>query len=88
MPCCFNIDFVFNAKKAINKKQKTVNIYEECIFHISAIMPWTGGMIAPPNIIIIKNEDPWDVYSFRPAMLNEKIHGHIIEQNNPPLKKA
>ena len=43
---------------------------------MSAILPWIGGIIAPPNIIIIKNEDPWDVYSFRPAMLNEKITVH------------
>ena len=44
--------------------------------------------MAPPKIIITKNEDPWDVYLPKPVMLNEKIQGHIIEQKRPPLIKA
>ena len=45
-------------------------------------------MIAPPKIIIIKKADPCDVYLPNPAMLNVKIHGHMMEQNKPPDKKA
>ena len=58
------------------------------MFDRSAILPCIGGIIAPPKIIIIKNADPCDVYFFNPEILNEKMHGHIIEQNNPPHKNA
>ena len=44
--------------------------------------------MAPPKIIIIKKAEPWEVYFPKPAILNEKIHGHIIEQKRPPLKNA
>lgn len=54
----------------------------------SANFPCTGGIIAPPNIIIIKNAEPWDVYLPNPAILKVKIHGHMIEQNSPPDKNA
>ena len=55
---------------------------------MSASLPCNGGIIAPPKIIIIKNAEPWEVYLPKPAILNVKIHGHIIEQNNPPDKNA
>ena len=55
---------------------------------MSASLPWSGGIIAPPNIIITKKEDPWEVYFPRPVILSEKMQGHIIEQNNPPVKNA
>ena len=44
--------------------------------------------MAPPKIIITKKEEPCEVYFPRPVMLSEKIQGHIIEQNNPPVRKA
>ena len=50
--------------------------------------PWNGGIMAPPNIIMIKKADPWLVYFPSPATPSEKIHGHIIEQHNPPAIKA
>ena len=37
---------------------------------------------------IIKNAEPCVVYFPKPAIDKVKIQGHIIEQNNPPLKKA
>ena len=55
---------------------------------ISAILPCNGGIIAPPNIIITKKEEPCDVYFPKPLILNANIDGHIIEQNSPPLKNA
>ena len=55
---------------------------------MSAIFPWRGGIIAPPKIIIIKNDEPCDVYFPRPFILKSKMQGHIIEQNKPPLIKA
>ena len=45
-------------------------------------------MIAPPKIIIMRNADPCVVYFPRPAMDNEKILGHMIEQANPPQRNA
>ena len=63
-------------------------IYEKWILNTSAILPCIGGIIAPPKIIIIRNDDPWEVYFFKPVILNEKIHGHMMEQNNPPHKNA
>ena len=53
----------------------------------SDILPWSGGIIAPPRIIMIRNAEPcvWNLPS--PASEREKIQGHIIEQNNPVLKK-
>ncbi len=54
---------------------------------MSAILPWIGGIIAPPKIIITRKPDPWVWYLPRPAKESEKIHGHIIEQNSPALKK-
>src|SRR5476651_2141789 len=53
----------------------------------SAILPCNGGMMAPPNIIIIKNADPWLVYFPKPVMDSAKMDGHIIEQHKPPLMK-
>ena len=55
---------------------------------MSANFPCKGGIIAPPNIIITKKEEPWDVYFPKPWILKAKIEGHIIEQKRPPLKKA
>ena len=55
---------------------------------ISANFPWSGGIIAPPNIIMIKNAEPWDVYFPKPEILNVKIQGHMIEQNKPPESNA
>ena len=55
---------------------------------ISANFPWSGGIIAPPNIIMIKNADPCDVYFPSPEILNVKIQGHMIEQNRPPESNA
>ena len=52
---------------------------------MSANLPCNGGIIAPPRIIIIKKEDPCEVYLPNPLILKSKIQGHIIEQNNPPL---
>jgi hypothetical protein len=37
---------------------------------------------------MIKNEDPSLVYFPSPATAKENIHGHMIEQNKPPLMKA
>src|SRR4051812_38611849 len=51
----------------------------------SAIFPCSGGIIEPPNIIIIKNAEPWLVYLPKPVIANEKMDGHIIEQHKPPL---
>ena len=72
----------------IYKKQITAIQYDSCIPYISANLPCKGGIIAPPNIIITRNEEPWEVYFPRPLILRAKIEGHIIEQNNPPLKNA
>lgn len=55
---------------------------------ISANLPCNGGMIAPPKIIITKNAEPCVWYFPNPPSANEKIHGHMMEQNKPPLKKA
>jgi len=55
---------------------------------ISASLPCIGGIIEPPKIIIIKNAEPCVVYFPSPAIDKAKIAGHIIEQNNPPLKNA
>ena len=44
--------------------------------------------MAPPKIIITKNDEPWDVYFPKPVILKENIHGHMIEQNKPPVRKA
>ena len=55
---------------------------------ISANFPWSGGIIAPPKIIIIKNADPWAVYFPSPEMLRVNIHGHIMEQKSPPESNA
>ena len=44
--------------------------------------------MAPPKIIIIKKEEPWEVYFPNPSIDRAKIQGHIIEQNNPPLINA
>ena len=55
---------------------------------MSASFPWSGGIIAPPNIIITKKEDPCEVYFPSPVILSEKMQGHIIEQNSPPVKNA
>ena len=55
---------------------------------ISAILPCNGGIIAPPNIIITKKEEPCDVYLPKPLILNANIEGHIIEQKSPPVNKA
>ena len=55
---------------------------------MSESFPCNGGMIAPPKIIITKNADPCDWYLPNPANESEKIHGHMMEQNNPALKKA
>ena len=52
---------------------------------ISANFPWIRGIIAPPKIIIIKKDEPWEVYFFKSYILIAKIHGHIIEQKRPPL---
>ena len=73
------------SKKA---KHRTATQYESCIVKISANFPCTGGIIAPPKIIIIKNDEPCEVYFPIPLILNEKIQGHIIEQNKPPVKNA
>lgn len=62
--------------------------YDDCILNISANLPWSGGIIAPPKIIIIRNVDPWEVYLPRPVMLSVNMQGHIIEQNNPPDNNA
>ena len=37
---------------------------------------------------MIKNADPCAVYFPKPVILSAKIHGHMIEQNNPPDNKA
>ncbi len=47
-----------------------------------------GGMNAPPKIIMIKKPDAWLVYFPKPAVANEKMQGHMIEQNKPPVKNA
>ena len=54
---------------------------------MSAIFPCNGGIIAPPKIIITRKEEPCEVYFPKPVILSEKIQGHIIEQNKPPLMK-
>ena len=54
----------------------------------SANFPCIGGIIPPPKIIIIKNAEPCVVYFPSPATDKLNMHGHIIEQNKPPLKKA
>ena len=53
----------------------------------SANFPCIGGIIAPPRIIITRNEEPCEVYFPRFFILSEKILGHIIEQNKTKLKK-
>ena len=58
------------------------------MLNTSASFPCTGGIIAPPRIIIIKKADPCEVYFPRPAILKVKIQGHIMEQNKPPDKNA
>src|SRR6266702_83181 len=55
---------------------------------VSATNPWMGGMIDPPNIIMIRKVDPWAVYLPRPVIDRVKIEGHMIEQQRPPLMKA
>ena len=37
---------------------------------------------------MIKKADPCEVYFPNPEILNEKIHGHMIEQNKPPESNA
>ena len=37
---------------------------------------------------MIKNAEPCEVYFPKPLMLNTKMHGHMMEQNSPPLRKA
>ena len=56
------------------------------IISMSANLPCISGIMAPPKIIIIKNEDPWEVYFFKSYILIAKMQGHIIEQKRPPLK--
>jgi hypothetical protein len=63
-------------------------MYDWWIPLVSASIPCTGGIIEPPNIIIIKNADPWLVYLPKPVTDNEKIDGHMIEQHKPPLINA
>lgn len=53
---------------------------------LSANIPCNGGIKAPPRIIIIKKPEAWLVYFPNPAVANEKMQGHMIEQNKPPLK--
>ena len=85
MPCAFNTDFNFSARKANKAKHPAATKYELCmLFVASPNAPWNGGMMAAPNIIMIKNADPWLVYLPRPPTPNEKIQGHIIEQHKPP----
>lgn len=55
---------------------------------LSANTPCIGGIIDPPNIIIINNDDPWLVYLPKPAMAKAKMDGHMIEQHKPPLIMA
>src|ERR1700741_1444116 len=54
----------------------------------SESLPWIGGMIPPPKIIMIKNAAPCLVYFPNPAIDKLKIDGHMIEQNKPPLNIA
>ena len=49
----------------------------------SEIKPIPKGNTAPPTIMIMRSEDPWLVYSFKPAIESVKILDHIIELNNP-----
>ena len=63
-------------------------IYEKWILKWSDNNPWTGGMNAPPKIIMIKNEEACPVNFPIPAIANEKIQGHMMEQKSPPLKNA
>jgi len=39
---------------------------------MSANLPWIGGMIAPPKIIIIKKAEPCEVCFPNPAIANAK----------------
>src|SRR5574343_884116 len=62
-------------------------MYELCALYWSAMIPCNGGTMAPPKIIMINRDEPLLVCSPKPPIDNEKIHGHITEQNNPPLIK-
>ncbi len=42
----------------------------------------------PPKIIMIKKAEPCVVYLPKPVMDSVKMQGHMMEQHNPPLKKA
>ena len=53
---------------------------------VSESQPIPSGRIAPPIIIIINNDDPWLVYSFKPTIDKVNIFDHIIELNNPMPK--
>ncbi len=46
-----------------------------------------GGRMPPPKIIMIRNAEPCVVYFPKPAIERLKMACHMIEQNNPPLKK-
>ena len=54
---------------------------------LSDNLPCNGGIIAPPIIIIINNEEPCVVYLPKPAIAKLNIQGHITLQNNPALMK-
>ncbi len=96
MPCFLNSTPAFQAKNARYAKPNTGTMYERCMplipekecCVVSANIPCTGGIMEPPNIIIIKNAEPWLVYFPKPATAKAKIDGHIMEQHKPPLIKA
>ena len=44
------------------------------------------GIIPPPKIIIIKKEEPCEVYFPSPFILRVNIQGYIIEQEENKIK--
>ena len=69
---------VYMAYKVITTKQHKGTENAKAILTLSAISPIKIGAIAPPTILIIKNEDA--ILVFVPALLsaNAKIVGNMI----------
>ncbi len=87
MPCFCNILRAAKPYHARYAKPTRGTMYDICIptVPISARWPCIGGMMAPPNIIMMSREEPWLVFLPSPAIDKLKIHGHITLQNRPPL---